>query len=145
MNEKPKRDFDAEPTQDDRVFAAVAHGSMFIGVGIIVPFIIWYLQREKSEYVRFHALQAGLWQGMLMAAGFVLGGCMFCGFFTTGLLSSSSSNGDPGPAFFVPFCGMFVFMGVMFLAALVSLYAAITTFLGNDFRYPVVSRWAERD
>ncbi len=44
------------PTSEEKVLAALAHGSvLFAWFGPIAPTILWVTQRNKSKYVRFHA------------------------------------------------------------------------------------------
>ena len=48
----------AEPTQDDRVVAAVAHGVTFAEGGVFGPLVIYLLKKDESDFVAFHALQS---------------------------------------------------------------------------------------
>ena len=46
-------------SSDEKILAALAHGSVFLMfLGPVVPVILWVTQRKKSNYVSFHALQA---------------------------------------------------------------------------------------
>ena len=60
-------------TQDDKLWAALAHGAFFV-FGIFGPLIIMMLYKEKSYYVTFHAKQAMIFQ--IVA---VVGGIVTCG------------------------------------------------------------------
>ncbi|GAB5547905.1 MAG: hypothetical protein SangKO_076650 [Sandaracinaceae bacterium] len=68
-------DSTGEPSQDDRVMAAVAHGATFVEGGLIGPLIIYLLKKDESEFVAFHALQS-LYFGLAFLAATVL----TCGF-----------------------------------------------------------------
>ena len=60
-------------TQDDKLWAAAAHASMFV-FGIFGPLIIMMVYKEKSHYITFHAKQALIFQ--IIA---VVGGVVTCG------------------------------------------------------------------
>lgn len=46
-------------TSDEKMYAALAHGSViFSFLGSIGPILVWLFQRNKSKYASFHALQA---------------------------------------------------------------------------------------
>lgn len=47
-----------EPSQDDRVLAAVSHGLSFVEGGIVGPLVVYLLKKDSSEFVAFHALQS---------------------------------------------------------------------------------------
>ena len=65
----------AEPSQDDRVLAAVAHGATFVEGGLIGPLIIYVLKKDESDFIAFHALQS-LYFGLAFLAATLL----TCGF-----------------------------------------------------------------
>ncbi|HET7273380.1 MAG TPA: DUF4870 domain-containing protein, partial [Rubrobacter sp.] len=49
--------------QDERTWSIIAHASVLAGLVGLMPFgalIVWLLYKDRSERVRFHALQA-LW------------------------------------------------------------------------------------
>lgn len=52
------------PSQSERIFAATAQGAFFVGgLGyFLVPFVLWLIMRNKSEFVTYHAKQAWLSQ-----------------------------------------------------------------------------------
>ena len=55
-------------TQNERALAALAHGSILLGLfsngigGIVTALVIWVVQRQKSAYVAHQALQALVYQ-----------------------------------------------------------------------------------
>ena len=70
------------PTQDERILAALAHGSILLPLwGLIGAVIIWVTQREKSRFIRFQALQATVYQIVLILSWFAGGACYMCSFF----------------------------------------------------------------
>jgi uncharacterized Tic20 family protein len=138
---KPKRKHGVMPSDDERILAAVSHGSFIFGFGIIVPLIIWLLQREQSAYVRFQALQAALWQLLLVAIGGAIGVCAFPFVCASGALADA---GNGGPVFCFP-CSTCGIGTLTLLAMALSLYATVKTFLGHDFRYPLLGNWLRRN
>ena len=69
-----KPDQSAEPTSDERLMAALAHGSVVISfLGPIGPILIWISQRRKSAYASFHALQAMGYQMFFFWVGIAMG------------------------------------------------------------------------
>jgi uncharacterized Tic20 family protein len=47
-------------TDDERLWAALAHALVLPGLAILAPLVIWvlYKEPEKSAYVRWHAFEA---------------------------------------------------------------------------------------
>ena len=51
-------------SQDERTLATIAHLGPFIGImvpgmgNILVPFLIWFLKKDESEYLEEHAKEA---------------------------------------------------------------------------------------
>jgi len=48
-------------SSDDKLLSLVSHLSACLG-GILVPIIIYFIQKDKSKYVAYNALSAILWQ-----------------------------------------------------------------------------------
>lgn len=75
---------------EEKMMAAAAHGLGIVTL-VLGPAAIYYTYRERSDFVRYHAYQAMIWQ-----AAVVVGGGLFtlitCGagsvvFVVTGLVS----------------------------------------------------------
>jgi uncharacterized Tic20 family protein len=58
------------PTEEERMFAAVAHASSVLGFAIIGPLVVYLLKKDQSAYVGFHAKQALV--GQMVAFGVVM-------------------------------------------------------------------------
>lgn len=56
-----------EPSRDDAMVAAAAHGLSFVDGGLIGPFAVYLLKKDQSPFVAFHALQS-LYFGILFLA-----------------------------------------------------------------------------
>ena len=52
-----------EISKEEKLMALLSHLSIFIpNIGILAPIIIWVTNKEKSNFVRFNALQAIFFQ-----------------------------------------------------------------------------------
>ncbi len=137
-------------TQDERVMAALAHVSAILPMmGVIAPIVVWLTQREKSRFVAFQALQAIVFQLLMILIYFIGFGCYMGTFFSlfAGAALSTGNNSGHAPlnaGFFLPF----VVMGGMFLAEFImiiyGLIGAILTFQGKNFRYALIGDWVAR-
>src|SRR5207249_9946452 len=65
-----------QPTEDERVLAALSHASIVANIvnlaGMIATALIWTTQRERSRYVGAHALQSLVYQGSVLLIGIFL-------------------------------------------------------------------------
>src|SRR4051812_32294672 len=72
-----------QPSEDERVLAALSHASIVANIinlaGMIATSLIWTMHRERSPYVRAHALQALVYQGVVLLITLFLG--LFGGLF----------------------------------------------------------------
>ena len=93
---------ETQPTQNDRIMAALAHTAAILPMwGIVAAIVIWVTQKDKSEYVGFQALQAIAYQLIMVLAWFA-GMALYMGSFLVVILSiPSGSSSQPPPIFFV--------------------------------------------
>ncbi len=133
--------------QDEHIVAALAHISVLLPqIGVIAPIVIWVMQKERSRFVAFQALQAIAYQLLLILIWFGGMACYMGSFvltFAGGVILASRISG-PGLVFFLPFV---VFLGILLLMLVFVIYgivAAVLTFQGKDFRYALIGRWVER-
>jgi len=149
-------------SQDERLFAGLSHITILLPfIGILGPAIIWATQKERSEYVKFHALQAVFYQLSLILVGltgficyflsfFVSFGGMFLGMFSMPLAAAVGEGENPLVmviAFLVsalPVAIPFAVLGLMLLSGLVFLVygviGAINAMQGNAFAYPFIGK-----
>ncbi|MFQ6058992.1 MAG: DUF4870 domain-containing protein [Anaerolineae bacterium] len=142
------------PTQDERVLAALAHGSILLGLvsngfgGIVAALIIWLLQREKSAYVAFQALQAMVYQLLGLVVAIAAWGCWMFTFFASIFIPLLARPGAyeeaPPVSMFIGLALMLVPLGLMGLWALYGLWGALRTYQGADFKYLIIGRMLER-
>jgi len=132
------------PTQDERLLALLAHilqiVSWFIG-----PLVIFLVKRD-SLFVRFHALQALLWQAVLVVGwGIGMVGFMVAIFVT---IATQPQNPHPNASPTAFFLGAFGFwllmMGAMVLNLVLGIVYGIKANNGEWARYPLLGRLAWR-
>ena len=114
-------------SRDENTWSVLAHLSVFVNLltgffGPVVALIIWFVYRDRSERIGFHAVQSALYQ----AAWAVI---LAIGWTVTGLL-------------------MMVIVGFLLLPVMILLsfvpfvhmaYAAYKVNQGVDYRYPFVA------
>ena len=113
--------------RDERTWSILAHLSVFVNLltgflGPVVALIIWFVYRDRSERVSFHALQSALYQlgwAVILAVGWTITALLTV--IIVGLL-------------LIPV--MIVLSVVPFLHMA---YAAYKVNQGIDYRYPLVA------
>lgn len=149
-------------TEDERLWAALAHASFLITVlagiatgglaglaMIFAPLLIYVGFRDRSRFVAYHALQAFAAQ-LMGTIGWItlltIGSLIFAVAITLAAVASIILIGIP----FVVLFGLLyvVFVLTMLVLPLViiilSIAGAVNTYNGRDFRYPVIAAWIER-
>jgi uncharacterized Tic20 family protein len=130
------------PTSEERTLAMLAEllqlFSWFVG-----PLIIYFVKRD-SPFVRFHALQAILWQAFLIVFYMVFFVVLFATFFAI-----MPRNGAPrSPSSVFPLLLLVTLYGLMGLTWLgnmiISIYFAIKAQSGAWAAYPVIGRLAKK-
>jgi uncharacterized protein len=111
------------PPDQERTWSAVAHiGTLlaaWIALGLLCPLVVWLMYRDRSEFVRRHALESLNFQISLLI---YLAVSVVVGIVTFGL------------ALFVllPALGIF--------ALVVIIMATVAAARGDDYRYPLSIR-----
>jgi uncharacterized Tic20 family protein len=118
--------------------ALVCHLSMFFAA-FIVPLVIYFLQKEKSKYVAFNALEAAyfhlLYMIVLLLTIFIM--------FGIGLGEQGTRSGDGSQsaiAFLIAF--FIVFFAVILFFIINAIIAAVKSYQGEIKKYPVVGNMA---
>jgi uncharacterized Tic20 family protein len=141
---------ETKPSTEERVMAAIAHGLVIVvyGLGAVGAVVIWLLQKEKSRYVAFQALQAAVYQlvGLLVCIiGWSCWGCLYGLSFIPMIANAEKYTEAPPPIFFFISLGLMVVpLGLIGLWMLYGLWGALRAFQGRDFRYIVLGRMLER-
>ncbi len=113
--------------RDENTWSVLAHLSVFVNLltgflGPVAALIIWFVYRDRSERVAFHALQSALYQAawaVILAAGWTI----------TGVLTVVLVGFLLIPVMIVLSVVPFVHMG----------YAAYKVNQGVDYQYPVIA------
>ncbi len=138
-------------TKDERVNAALAHASIFLGffsrgvLGIVLAFLIWITQRGKSQFAARHAAQATVYQliGLVVAIVLWVGwGVTFMGSIFVPVLLNPRNPEPMMPYTMIPaFALMLVPLAAMLGWFIYGVYAAWQVWHGKDFSYAVIGRW----
>ena len=124
------------PNADERTFAMLAEllqlFSWFIG-----PLIIFFVKRD-SRFVRFHAIQAVLWQVCAMVL------FMLCAaLLIPTLILTSKPGGTLSPSSVIFIFGFYGIIGLVWLANfIIAIHFAVKANAGSWARYPILWRLA---
>jgi len=150
------------PTLEDRRLAILAHGSILLTfliavttggigtlVGVLVPFFIWLIYRDRSPYVAFHALQATLYQigliSLFLAVALMAAIILAVAWVITALLSALIVG-----LILVPVAILLTVIAALVLATFplaglaYGLAAAWEVYNSDHFRYQWVADWLEQ-
>jgi uncharacterized Tic20 family protein len=131
-------------TNDERLMAMLSHLSILFG-GIILPIILWAVQKDKSRFVRYHALQAIFFHiayiAILVIVIILLAIAMVVFGIGLGALTSNSKS-DPGAFPVVVILLVFVFYGAIFIsvfgAMAYEIFLAIKSYNGAYTKIPII-------
>ena len=139
-------------TSEERLLAAVCH--LF---GWLVALIIFLIEKGKSQFVRFQAIQSILFSVCLIVTMFILMGCTFTLIFggaavsmlaAAGAASTDPNSGAVAAFAILPMMGVGILLpcfGVLVFAIFaINVIVAILCLTGRNFRYPVLGNWAEK-
>ncbi len=106
----------ATGASNDKLFIVLAHLSPFLGVGIILPLIIWLVKKSEADNVAYHAKEALNFQITVLLAAIV---CWLLIFLLIGI----------------------VLLPLLILGALIlAIVAAVKSANGERYRYPFILR-----
>jgi uncharacterized Tic20 family protein len=143
-----------EITQDERTMAALAHGSVLLGIvtsgvgGIGVSLLIWLTQREKSPYAAKQAMQSLVYQVVTLLVTMVFwccwGGLWILMMMPPLIVNPGAYENAPPPGMWVGLSLMCIPFAAWALTILYGLWAAIRCMAGDNFKYVVIGNWLER-
>jgi uncharacterized Tic20 family protein len=159
---KPRSYSTSRVDADDKLWAAAAHGSVWVtflaavptsGLSIpfvvFVPLVLYVLFRKRSDFVAFHALQAFTLQ-LICTVGALAVFAVGCIVWLIGLAVAALLMLILVGFVILP---LWVIVG-MVLSVLVSLLpmvglvlatiAVVRIYSGGDYRYPYISDWVDR-
>ncbi|MBN1537095.1 MAG: DUF4870 domain-containing protein [Anaerolineales bacterium] len=131
--------------QNERILAALSHATALIPmVGVIAPIVIWATQKDKSEYVAFQALQAIVYQFIMIVAYFIGMMGYILSIPVMIFFGELGSNRFSDAAWIFPMLIMVVIFGGGAFFILYGGIAAVMAFLGRKFRYILIGVWIEK-
>ncbi len=131
-------------TSNERILAALAHSSVLLSFfGPIVPALVWIIQRRKSRFVSFQALQAMGYQSLLLWVGLsiVLIGLLVFLFSGFPLAAQESLALEAiGDSLLTQRAMLFqnILYGAWAMLCLPGIIGAVMCALGREFRYPIL-------
>jgi len=137
-----------QPSEDERVLAALSHASVVANAvnlaGMIATSLIWTMHRDRSPYVRAHALQALIYQGavlLIMLFLALFGGlCLALSLLPVVLRPDLYRASPPSYSVWIGVLALLALVGFGVLATLYGLYGAYQVYRGRPFRYPLIGR-----
>jgi uncharacterized Tic20 family protein len=129
-----------EPSRDERNMAALAQS-----LGIVAALPVWLKWRNRSTFVRAHAVQSILFDGVTIAA-LVIVGALAIGVAVGGnaALSAQPGNNDMARLFLLFLCApglaLTGFLAVLIAALVLRIRAAVAANQGRPFQYPLLKR-----
>ena len=131
-----------EPGAEERLLAAAAHLSLFMGLWVIGPIAIYFWQKERSAFVAFHAMQATLTALLMVVVSSTIGIAYLVGVLATSVVIDQLGHEDAiGIGLLLL---LLVVLVVAVLPTLWGLYAAWKAYHGVCWRIPLVGRVARR-
>jgi uncharacterized Tic20 family protein len=134
--------FQSSLTSEEKMFALFSHLSVVLG-GIILPIILWALQKDKSKFVRFHSLQAIFYHisitAMIMILIFFLVFGILIGVFVS-IGSKNYDNSSAAPVLFgLSMVIFYVFLfAILFASIGYGIYLAVKSYEGKLVRIPII-------
>jgi uncharacterized Tic20 family protein len=137
-----------QPSEDERVLAALSHASVVANAvnlaGMIATSLIWTMHRERSPYVRAHALQALVYQGavlLIMLFLALFGGlCLGLSLLPAMLRPDLYRGSLPSYSVWIGVLVLLALIGSGVLATLYGLFGAYQVYRGRPFRYLLIGR-----
>ena len=134
-----------EISKEEKLMALLSHLSIFIpNIGILAPIIIWVTNKEKSNFVRFNALQAIFFQLIFFILMMLF---IFVGIILMLIAIpwfDLSSNAEPGILFFLSMVFMFMYFPLWIIFGIYAAVASAKSFKGRIFKYAIIGRIIER-
>jgi len=137
-------------SQEHRLLAALSHASiLFTGFGVFVPLVIYFLQKKKSTFLAFHALQAFIFQLIGILISFLIPFCLLGVIFIPAFGPSLVGKDMP----FEPFLGIYLILITVITMLLTfgslaymiyGVIGVIRVYQGKNFRYLIIGRQIEK-
>jgi len=131
-----------EPESDEKILALFSHLSIFLG-GIVLPIIFWAVNKDKSRFVRFHALQAIFFHIAYIAIVVAVVIIMALVGIGLGVLSAGTfAAGKDGSFIFI--IAMVLCYGLIFISIFIfigyGIFVGVKSYKGELRRYPIIGK-----
>lgn len=127
-------------SQHERLLSLFSHLSVFFG-RLIIPFIIWVINRKKSKFVTFHSLQSIFFHLGLTVVNVIIGmfGGLILGIYSwiTKHKMSGLSGLDAFQIIIITAFVIFVLINVIY-SFVAGVMNAISSYEGKMKKYPVI-------
>ncbi len=137
-------------TSDDKLLALLSHLSILFG-GLLIPFIIWITQKDKSKFVRFHALQAIFYHlafsVLLVAFIFFMLFVMLLSGAGLGLFDAQEYAKDSGApvVFIIITIATYILIFVVAIGGIAyGIYLGVKAYQGKLIKVPVIGKMVYR-
>lgn len=117
---------------DDNLMSAVSHLGIIIGP-VLIPLVVWLLQKDRSYYVNPHARQALMYQLLIWGASILF--TIFSVIFTIVTF---------GIGIILVYLLYIPLFFIWIILALYALYGAYQAYQGKDFRYIVIGDYLSK-
>jgi uncharacterized protein len=137
-----QQNFASTLNSEEKLLALFSHLSVFFG-GLIVPLIFWIINKDKSKFVVFHALQSLFYHIVYIV--FIIFFVMIIAFGSMGfsLVFAKNVQHSAGPSVFFIILLVAVY-GLLLLSILgfigYAIYMAIKAYQGELCKYPIIGK-----
>jgi uncharacterized protein len=134
--------YPSQSNNNETVMAGIAHLSIFFGA-LIVPLILWLINRGKSPYAAQQSKQAFLFHVAVVITELIIvvgGFALFFGVLST--IYTSNTNALSAVFAVLIIIWYLVIFGIQITAVVFGIIGAVKTFQGQPFHYPLMARFS---
>ncbi|HEX2787041.1 MAG TPA: DUF4870 domain-containing protein [Ignavibacteria bacterium] len=130
-------------TSDEKLLSMLCHLSLFFG-GLVIPIVIYFIQKGKSKFVAFNALETIYFHIFYIVVVFVAAFVITI-VVSIGAMASTTSRNDMSPLaiILIAAAALFIFAIVIYFIIL-AIIASIKSYQGIIKKYPIVGNMAYR-
>jgi len=138
---------------EDRWVAAMSQFTVIIPFwGLLAPITAWVLEGKRSQFLKFHSLQAIIFQSIALVLPMLSFGLYFVGMLVFVMLAGAQNMNNTDSAVGIFFLILiFVFLIVILeidldvpLLHILGQWAGYRILVGGEYRYPVIGKWLEK-
>ena len=130
---------------DHKLMSMLSHLAILIpNIGMIAPIVVWLTQKDKSRFIRYHAIQAIFFQLLFFV---LLMLSVFIGIILMAvslIFLNADTVGEPGALFWISMVIMNFYFPLWFIFSIYAIVAGIKSFRGKKFRYLIIGKIIEK-